>query len=327
MKKLGKILLVLVVVLIVVVASGLTYLSVGLPNVPEAEDLKIEYSAELVERGEYLANAVMVCMDCHSERDWSKFSGPIVEGTLGKGGEVFDQNMSFPGRYVSKNITPHHLSSWTDGEIFRAITAGVSKDGKALFPIMPYHHYGTLDRRDIEAVIAYIRTLPAIESEPEKSESDFPMNFIINTLPHEPQFVTRPSEADLVAYGKYMTNAAGCYDCHTRQEKGSFVGQEYAGGMEFKMPDGAVMRSANITPQEGSGIGSWTAEQFVNRFKQYSDSGYVFPSTPSGTFQSIMPWSMYTHMAEHDLESIYAYLMTIEPVENQVQWYSPPPAE
>jgi hypothetical protein len=61
-------------------------------------------------------------MDCHSTRDWSKFSGPLVEGTLGQGGERFDQTVGMPGVVYSKNITPARIGDYTDGELFRLIT-------------------------------------------------------------------------------------------------------------------------------------------------------------------------------------------------------------
>jgi hypothetical protein len=257
-------------------------------------------------------------MDCHSERDWSKFSGPLVPGTLGKGGEVFDQKLGFPGSYIAKNLTPHHLGSWSDGEILRAISTGVSKDGQALFPIMPYTHYGKVDRQDLEAIIAYIRTLDPIESEPQASSSDFPMSLIINTLPTEAAFTKKPPASDKLAYGEYLVNAAACYDCHTKQEKGQFIGADFAGGMEFPMHDGSISRSANITPHEETGIGTWTEEQFVQRFKLYLDSNYTLPTIEKGDYQSTMPWMMYAGMKSEDLAAIYTYLQSLEPVENEV---------
>lgn len=83
----------------------------------------------MIARGKYLANHVAVCMDCHSTRKWNKYSGPMDENAQGAGGEIFDQNMGFPGKFISPNITPYALREWTDGEIFRAITSGVNKDG------------------------------------------------------------------------------------------------------------------------------------------------------------------------------------------------------
>ena len=93
-----------------------------LPNI-KVKELKVEVTNERVKKGEYLANNVMVCIDCHSLRDWSKYSGPIVPGTEWMGGEFFDQEQGLPGKYFATNITPYTLESWSDGEIYRAITA------------------------------------------------------------------------------------------------------------------------------------------------------------------------------------------------------------
>jgi cytochrome c2 len=315
------------ILLFVVLAIGclLAYVKLALPDVGAAPNIKVDASPEMVARGEYLANAVCVCMDCHSTRDWTKFAGPLVDGTLGIGGEVFDQNFGFPGKFVSKNITPFGIGTWTDGEIFRTITTGVNRDGKALFPVMPYHYYGKMDDRDIHALIAYVRSLPSKESHPEASVPDFPMNFIINTFPKKASPEKRPDPSDVVAYGKYMTNAAGCHECHTKQEKGQIVGEPYAGGFEFNLGGGNVVRSMNITPHE-TGLKHWTKEMFIQRFKQYQDSSYVTPPVDmsKGEFQTVMPWMMYSNMTEQDLGAIYEYLRTVKPVESTiVKWTSP----
>ena len=160
-----KILLTILMIIVICVAIGTSFVKFGLPNVGAAPDITIELTPERIQRGEYLANHVTVCMDCHSTRDWSLYSGPIVSGTLGKGGEYFGPEMGFPGKFYSRNITPAKLVDWTDGEIFRAITTGVSKDGKALFPVMPYLYYGKMDKEDVYAIIAYIRTIPSVDIE------------------------------------------------------------------------------------------------------------------------------------------------------------------
>jgi hypothetical protein len=59
----------------------------------------------------------------------------------------------------------------------------VSKDGSALFPVMPHAAYGRMDKEDVLSIIAYLRTLPAIAHEVPASVPDFPMNIIINTIP------------------------------------------------------------------------------------------------------------------------------------------------
>jgi hypothetical protein len=73
------------------------------------------------------------------------------------------------------------------------------------------------------------------------------MNFILNTMPEKAVPSKRPVTTDLLAYGGYMVNAAGCSECHTKSEKGKVVGEPFAGGFEFRSPDGSVLRSANIT--------------------------------------------------------------------------------
>ncbi len=315
MRKFLKITGYLLLVLVIGIAGLLTYLKTMLPNVGEAPTMVIEQSQPLIDRGKYLAHHVMVCMDCHSTRDWSKYAGPPVDGTWGKGGEDFNQMLGFPGSFVAPNITPFGISDWTDGEVFRAVTSGVSKDGRALFPVMPHTNYGKLDENDIKSVIAYLRTLEPIENTPKASVADFPMNFIINTIPQKAQLSKMPETTNMVDYGKYMLTAAACFDCHTKQDKGKFVGEPYAGGFEFRFPDGSKTISANITPH-ATGIGHWTQEQFVRRFKQYADSSYTNPTVAPGEFQTVMPWTMYAGMTEQDLAAMYQYLKTVAPVDN-----------
>lgn len=133
----------------------------------------------------------------------------MIQEAHGNGGGLFDQTFGLPGSFVSANITPYNLKDWTDGEIYRAITSGVKKDGKAIFPVMPYPNYGQLDDEDIYAVIAYVRSLEPVEYDAPEAEFDFPVNLLINTMPKPGTPTKRPSSDDLVAYGKYMITAAG----------------------------------------------------------------------------------------------------------------------
>src|SRR5690349_4708669 len=106
MKKALKVIGVVLGAIVILLCGVLIYVVSAFPNVGEAPELKVEPTAERIERGRYLANAVSVCMDCHSTRDWSKFSGPVIPGTMGKGGERFDHSVGFPGVFYSRNITP-----------------------------------------------------------------------------------------------------------------------------------------------------------------------------------------------------------------------------
>lgn len=305
----------------IVLIGIMGYVKIFLPDVGPAPEIIVEMTPKRVERGSYLANHVAVCMDCHSTRDWSRFSAPLVDGTLGKGGEYFGPEMGFPGKFYSKNLTPAHLGEWTDGEIFRAITSGVSRKGEALFPVMPYKYYGKMNRQDIYDIIAYLRSLAPIASEVPESEVDFPMNFILNTLPAKARLVERPVASERTAYGAYLVNAAGCIECHTPADKGQLLTEKaFAGGRRFEMP-GGVLYSANITPDQETGIGSWSQEAFVARFKAF-ESPESAPELKEGAINSVMPWSMYAGMKKSDLEAIYAYLRTLRPVNNKVVVYS-----
>jgi len=324
MKKFKRIALGTLLIIVVVFVSMLGYIKVALPNIEAAPVLKVEATPERIARGEYLANHVSVCIDCHSTRDWSRFSGPPTPGTLGKGGDVFDQKFGFPGVYYAKNITPEGISRYTDGELFRTITTGVSKEGRAMFPVMPFHYYGQMDEEDIKSIIAYIRTLAPIKSQVPESKSDFPMNFVINTIPHKANFTKLPPKTDVINYGKYLTNAASCVECHSRFEKGSMVaGTEFGGGREFPFPDGSIVRAANISSDEETGIGGWDDETFVSIFKAHSDSATLNTKLNPGDFNSIMPWTMFGKMNEDDLKAIFAYLKTVKPIQNEVVKFTP----
>lgn len=318
MKKVFKILLIVLGILAGVAGLGAIYVKKGLPNLAEAPSLKIEPNETLLKRGAYLANHVALCLDCHSKRDWSKFSGPPSPGSLGGGGDKFGRELGLPGEIFSKNITPAALSSWTDGEIFRAMTTGVGRQGEALFPIMPYHAYGQLDESDIKSLIVYIRTLAPIENEIPERVLDFPLNFLVNTMPQEATFTKKPDPTEVLAYGQYLVTMAGCSDCHSVREQN----KPFAGGAEIPMPNGTV-RSANITPHNGTGIGGWTKEAFIKRFKTYSDSSYLINTIEPDAFNSFMPWIMYSGMTEEDLGAIYTYLQSLEPIEQKVERFTP----
>ena len=313
-----------VISLVVLVLGAYLYLRFMLPSVGEAEDLKIEATPERIERGRYLAEFVMLCTDCHSKRDWSMYGGPFDETTKGGGGEEFNQDMGFPGKFYSKNITPHGLKDWTDGEIFRAMVSGVNRDGEPLFPVMPYQNYAQLDREDLYSVIAYIRTLPIVKEDNITSDADFPMNFIMRTIPKDEKVANkRPDPSDRVAYGKYLFTAASCNECHTQRDHGEPIkGLEMAGGFEFKFPNGSIVRSANITPDKETGIGNWTEEAFIQRFRMYNDSVFTPSKLTNGQVNTVMPWIRYCGMTDQDLGAIFTYLQSVKAIRNEVEKFT-----
>jgi hypothetical protein len=318
-----KAIVIFICVMAIAGGIGAIYLVTSFPKVGPASDITIEATPERLARGEYLANNVLSCVVCHSGRDWKVFAAPIIAGTKGAGGERFGKEMGLPGTFYAKNITPVGLGEWSDGEIVRAITSGVDRDDKALFPLMPYLAYNKMAQEDVYSVVAYLRTLkPVGSSSYPESSFDMPMNLIIRTIPQPYTSAPAPDPTDELAYGEYLTTVAACFDCHTMQKQGNPVeGFEYAGGFEFILPGGQRVRSTNITPDAETGIGAWNKVRFIAQFKSYdTPEGKRMPLV-EGRFNSLMPWTQYAGMDEKDLGAIYAYLQTLKPVQNKVEKY------
>ncbi len=183
------------------------------------------------------------------------------------------------------------MANWSDGEIYRAITSGVGKKNNTIFPVMPYLAYGTLDDEDIYNVIAYLRSMPSIKNDIPSSESDFPVNFLINTMAKAGHPVKRPPVQDSLDYGKYITTAAGCIDCHTpATDKGDLIMEKaYSGGRKFPMENGVTSVSTNITFDRMTGIGEWDRETFIGIFKSYDLTIYVPEKVKKGASNTPMP--------------------------------------
>ena len=150
---------------------------------------------------------------------------------------------------------------------------------------------------------------------------NFPLNLIVRTIPAPNTFAKRPSPDDKVAYGKYMTNAALCTDCHTPiDEQGTpLPGMDFAGGMEF-LETGYRVRAANITPDANTGIGI-VDRAAVHRQVQGLRERRPTPRSPSTSARRTraMPMTAYAGMTREDLSAIYAYLRTLKPVTNRVE--------
>jgi len=324
MKKVLKIILYLLIAIVLIIAAVLGYVSMVLPNIPVDESLKVEVTPERVERGKYLANNVMGCMDCHAERNNSLYTMPVLEDTRGLGGTLWGEAQGFPGEMYSVNITPYRLQEWSDGELFRAIANGVSRDGTALFPIMPYLMYGKLPKEDIYDVIAYLRTLEPERSEHPPREMGFPLSLIVNLMPKEGTHHLA-SSSDPVKQGEYIITLAACFDCHTPMEGGQFIeGMDYAGGLEFPLETGGVVRASNITPDKETGIGNWTKEAFVAKFISFRDEYFNPHEIKPGQLNTEMPWTYYANMKDEDIGAVYDYLMSIDPVSNKVEKFTAP---
>lgn len=284
---------------------------------------KGDSAAKMVERGKYLATYVSLCIDCHSKRDFSQFSGPVVAGTEGQGGEMFNEKLGIPGVLYAKNITPdtvNGIGKWTDDEIARAITKGISRNGDTLFPLMPYPHYNMMSREDVYSIIAYIRTLQPSSNKVADRKLMMPVSMAYPPLRSASlESNVKPDVTDMVKYGEYVTNAAACMDCHTPMDKGQFVMPKYMAGGRFLDLGIFKVNSANITADSASGIGKWSEEMFLEKFRLYRDKASY--SANPGKNNSIMPWSLYAQMDDFDIKAIYRYLRSLPPVNNVVVKY------
>ena len=305
------------IVALIVVALIVIFLFFPRKEEPSAE--VIERTPERLARGEYLVNHVASCMVCHSERDWGIYSAPVDPATAGQGTYV----TLFGEPYAnSANLTPFGLGDWSDGEVVRAITAGVKKDGSPVHPLMSFDTYAKMGEEDVKAVVAYLRTLKPIERTPPPNELNFLFTIVSRIIPKpwEPQPV--PSRTDKVAYGRYLVEMAECGVCH----RGTMEG-----GRKQTVPaeGGATVMSANLTP-DPTGIGGWSRENFIGAFKAFTSEDSRRISTQPGQ-NTVMPWVQYAGMTEEDLGAIYDYLRTLPPVKKQIPVSSrpanaPPPA-
>jgi mono/diheme cytochrome c family protein len=273
----------------------------------------------VVERGEYLSHHVAVCIDCHSKRDFTKFSFPPAPGTLGIGASFpFTKAEGIPGEVWAPNITPGRLKEWSDDEIARAIAHGVNKTGDTLFPIMPYPNFSKMAKDDLYAIVAYLRTLPSSDSTVPSRKLEIPLSALGPLPDFTPEKNMRPDTADKIKYGEYIATIASCGFCHTPMNPdGSFdFSKAFSGGFTFRTPEFSVT-VANITPDSATGIGSWTEEAFITKFRTNASDEVV--NADHGKQQTMMPWAMYGKMKESDLRAIYAYLRTVPPVSNKVE--------
>ena len=82
----------------------------------------------------------------------------------------------------------------------------------------------------------------------------------------------------------------------------------------LKSKDG-IVSSSNITPDIETGIGRWTKEDFLNRFKEYTNK---ISTVKPGELNTPMPWGQFAGMKDEDISAIYDYLKTIPPVHHKV---------
>ncbi len=254
-------------------------------------------AAGSVERGDYLVNTIMGCGNCHT---------PL-------GPQGFDASMALAGRLVedgpaftavARNITPGGaVKDWSDAELGKAIREGIRPDGSLIGPPMPFEVYGGISDDDLASIVAYLRSVPAVENDPGVSKYNIPLPPAwmapVTTVAAVPEGVT-------VEYGEYLAGPLGhCTVCHTPQmENGQFdfANQLGAGGMEFAGPGGSVF-AANITP---TGLGKYTDDQLATLITHGTrpDGSVLSPPMPTYFLAGLKPT---------DVDALILYLRQLPP--------------
>jgi mono/diheme cytochrome c family protein len=285
------------------------------PDARPVTDRRFDATPARLARGDYLLNSVTACLGCHGDVDWK--TPRLVPELLGAGHHFADENLEW---VVAPNLTPDRdtgVGAWSDDELARAIREGIGRDGRALFPMMPYESYRQMSDEDLASVIVSLRSLKPVSRVLPKTEMPFPLSRLVNTVPAsiaEP--VPQPDLSAPVSRGRYLVTLATCGDCHTpRNEQGQVLaGLEFAGGNVFENPVGHVA-AGNITP-DPSGIPYYTEDLFVEAMR----TGMV----KARPLHPQMPWVLYRNMTDEDLKAIFAFLKTIEPSKHRVDNSKPP---
>ena len=254
-----------------------------------------------IERGRYLVEGILTCGNCHSPRG----PGGVVDSArLYSGGPQTWDEPAFAVK--GSNITPDPetgIGKWSTAELRQAIAEGVRPNGSHLAPIMPYLFYKVFTPDDLDAVVAYVRSVPPVHNQVQAPiyKAALPRNVL-------PGADKPPSQADLqdpVKRGFYLVTIGHCMECHTPDRDGhrDFAGSLGTGGQTFRGPFGESV-SRNITQHKEKGIGAWSDAEI----KRAITHGI----RPDGSrLKPPMGFDWYARMNEDDLGAIVAYLRTV----------------
>jgi mono/diheme cytochrome c family protein len=166
-----------------------------------------------VARGAYLARAGN-CASCHTARGGRPYAGGV--GIATPFGTVF-----------SSNLTPDNangLGQWTAADFWRALHHGRSRDGRLLYPAFPYTSYTLVSREDSDALLAYLKSLPAVSRPNQAHTLDFPYSSQValavwRALFFKPgTYMATPDKPPEWNRGAYLVQGLGhCAECHAER--------------------------------------------------------------------------------------------------------------
>jgi mono/diheme cytochrome c family protein len=278
-----------------------------------APGLHAQAHKDLIAQGQYIFSVAGGCA-CHSEPKGTPHAGarafPIPFGTV-----------------YSTNITQDKetgLGEWSDQEIYDAITKGVRKDGGRILPVMPYEKYSGMARADMQALIAFMRTLKPVKKVTPPLKTWAPFARSLGTplfLRIYGRFSVAPARAPGggVERGRYLVDhVALCGDCHTPRNFLGVPNQSLylAGASEKIGPLGKAV--PNITPDKETGIGDWRrqdiADLLTSGIKPDGDNVQgLMDEVIQGTTHG------YKDMKKEDALAVADYLKSIPAINNKVK--------
>ena len=253
-----------------------------------AESITVPSDAASIERGKHLAMSIGQCVDCHGDN---------------LAGRVF---LDAPGivHASSANLTSGQGGvgkTFSDADWVRALRHGVGADGKPLL-IMPAQGFNALSPQDLGALIAYVKSVPAVDNVPPASDVQLLGRVLFlagqiqglaaETIDHSAPAMAAPAAGPTKQYGQYLARVGGCADCH---------GPNLSGGPIPGAPPSAPPAS-NITP--GGEIGAWSEDDFIKTIRTGVN--------PAGKqLDSFMPYKYIGRLTDDELKAIYLYLKSV----------------
>ena len=319
MTRVAKVLGWLVLGVIVLGGSFAAFVAIdGIPKyTPRKIDLKVESTPERVARGKRYVQTL--CATCHMDPTTRKLTGKQM---LDAPERVWDD--------LLRNITKHPergIGGWTDGEIAYLLRTGVRRDGQYLPPYMVKLPH--ISDEDLHSIIAFLRSddpmvAPEAVDPPGTTQPSFLTkvlsHIVFKPLPYPTEKIAAPPITDKVAYGRYLVAGLDCFACHSADFKTQNVFEPeksegfLGGGNPVLDVNGNVVRSANLTPDEATGIGRWTERDFVRALRR----GFRPDNTPVR-----YPMLPTPELTDEEVGTIYAYLRTVPKLSNKVDRGTP----